>query len=141
MAYRNYRQSIARGTHNAEVTLDTDAGSWVVGIEIDFSATPGYPGSYSYNAASDADYYGEGPELNGIEDARIEYVYDEESQEDVELDPWMVPIVADAAVDAVDKDDLMESLDDGSDDFDPPEPDYDDYYDECPRYYDGTGRY
>lgn len=119
MTYRNYRQSLCYGTHNAEVTLDTDEGSWVVGIEIDFSAIPGYPGSYSYNAASDADYYGEGPELNDIEDARIEYVYDAESQEDVELDPWMVPVVSDAAVGAVDHDDLMESIN-------YPEPDYDD---------------
>jgi hypothetical protein len=114
MTYRrSHRQTLCYGTHNAEVTLDTDEGSWVVGIEIDFSAIPGYTGSYSYSAASDADYYGEGPELNGIEDARIEYVFDAESKEDVELDPWMVSIVTNATVNAVDHGDLMESLDNG----------------------------
>jgi len=81
--------------------------------------TPGYEGSHSYHAASDADYYGEGPELNDVEDVRVEYVHDMAADEEVELDDWMVPVVAAEAADLVDDDDLIESLpsDDDCDDY------------------------
>jgi len=119
MTRNSYRSSLIHGTHNAEVEIVNEDGHWLVGLEIDFSVTPGYEGSHSYHAASDADYYGEGPELNDVEDVRVEYVHDMAADEEVELDDWMVPVVAAEAADLVDDDDLIESLpsDDDCDDY------------------------
>lgn len=107
-------------TINATASIEMTVDGWLIEAEVDVSVIPGYKGSYSRSASCDADYYGEGPELNGIEDVRVLGVYDEDG-EAVELDPWMVPVIECHVVNNTDDDELIESAGDNYE-----EPDYDD---------------
>lgn len=122
---------------------ENDEICWEVEAEIEFNVSGGcapWKGSV-YSCPSDVDWYGDPGDVE-IENINILSVveHDDDGSCDVELDAWEEPAVEQYVWDNYDEDDLYEAAgDQADDDYDPPEPDYD--YDDCPRYYDGTGRY
>jgi len=137
---------MARFNHEATFeVIDDDTGiCWEIVANVNYNISGGcapWKGSM-YSCPSDVDWYGDPGDLE-VESVSIVSVteYDDDGNaEDVELDAWELPVVEQYVWDNLDDDELYEAAgDQADDDFDPPEPDYD--YDDCPRYYDGTGRY
>lgn len=101
-----------------EYELTTDEGTWYASVEVTFEVDTGFKGSYSYNAPSDVDYYGQAPYVEDVVSVRIINVFDDE--DDIELAPWEERAIAAHIADTIDGDMLIDTLPE-------PEPDYPEY--------------
>ena len=135
---------MGRFNHEAafEVIDDETGICWEIVANVNYDISGGcapWKGS-KYTCPSDVDWYGDpgDVEIDSIEIVSVTEYDDDGNADDVELDAWEEPAVLAYVEENIDDYDLHEAAGD-QDDYDPPEPDYD--YDDCPRYYDGTGRY